>query len=65
MTARCTYITVMKATHAPCMCARMCTHLHHLLGKVSVVHVEDGCLDVTGGRKAADLNENVVGPPLV
>jgi len=43
----------------------MCTHLHHLLGKVSVVHVEDGCLDVTGGRKAADLNENVVGPPLV
>ena len=39
--------------------------LHHLASEVGVVHADDGRLDVPGGRKPLDLDEDVVGSPLV
>ena len=30
-----------------------------------MVHAEDGCLDVPGSREPLDLNQDIVGPPLV
>ncbi len=40
-------------------------YLDYLLVEVRVVHVEDGSLDMPGGRKPIDLYQDVVGPALV